>query len=66
MSKTPLATAESAEGQSNANIIRFELERLFNSDQFKNSKRCQTLLSFIVEETIANTADVVSLADQII
>jgi hypothetical protein len=53
MSKTPLATAESAEGQSNANIIRLELERLFNSDQFKNSKRCQTLLSFIVEETIA-------------
>ena len=57
MSKALQAAAESAEGQPNTTNVRLELERLLNSDQFKNSKRCQILLSFIVEETIAGRGD---------
>jgi hypothetical protein len=34
-----------------------ELERLLKSDPFKNSKRCQILLSYLVEETLAGHGD---------
>jgi hypothetical protein len=37
-----------------AELVRSELTRLQRSDQFKNSKRCQTLLTYIVEETLAD------------
>lgn len=39
--------------QADPDLVRSELERLFKSDQFKNSRRCQTLLRYLVEETIA-------------
>lgn len=33
-------------------LVRVELDRLLRSDQFKNSKRCSSLLTYIVEETL--------------
>ena len=38
-------------------IVRSQLERLLKSDQFKNSKRCQTLLTYIVSETLDGRSD---------
>lgn len=38
-------------------VIRSELERLLRSDQFKNSKRCMTLLNYLVEESLAGHGD---------
>lgn len=37
--------------------IRAELERLLTSDQFRNSRRSQTLLTYLVEEALAGHSD---------
>lgn len=57
MSISSLYPIGRSEGQPNPDLVRSELERLFQSDQFKNSKRCRTLLSYVVEETLAGRGD---------
>jgi hypothetical protein len=53
------STNETAVGPAGpgADDVRSELNRLLQSDQFKNSKRCQTLLSHVVNEALAGHAD---------
>jgi Malectin domain len=53
MSKGSVYPAVDAGVQPNPDLVRAELDRLLQSDQFKNSRRCRTLLSYIVRETIA-------------
>ena len=38
-------------------LVRSELRRVLESDQFKNSKRCQNLLTYVVEETLAKPSE---------
>ena len=40
-----------------SDLIRPELQRVLRSDHFNKSKRCQTLLSYVVEETLAGRSD---------
>jgi hypothetical protein len=47
----------SSETRPNPDLIRSELTRLLKSDQFKNSKRCQSLLTYLVEEALAGRND---------
>lgn len=56
MKESPI-TAENTEAPPSAELVRSELVRLLKSDHFKNSKRCQTLLSYLVEETLAGHSD---------
>lgn len=38
-------------------LVRSELGRLLKSDQFKNSRRCQSLLNYVVDETLDGRGD---------
>ena len=40
-----------------SDAIRTQLDRLLYSSQFRNSKRCQSLLKYVVEETIDGRQD---------
>ena len=57
MSKGYVYPAGESGMQPNPDLVRAELERLLQSDQFKKSRRCQSLLSYVVEETIAGRGD---------
>lgn len=57
MLKDSPAPASNLEFQPKPDRIRSELQRLLKSDWFKNSKRCKTLLSYTVEETLAGRGD---------
>jgi hypothetical protein len=57
MSKGCVSPAGDTRVQPNPDLVRAELNRLLESDQFKNSRRCRTLLSYVVEETIAGRSD---------
>ncbi|HZQ45076.1 MAG TPA: malectin domain-containing carbohydrate-binding protein [Acidobacteriaceae bacterium] len=47
----------SAEMRPSPDLVRSELTRLLKGDQFKNSKRCQNLLAYLVEETLEDRTD---------
>jgi len=57
MRKTSFSGEPVASAHWDAELVRSELVRLLKSDQFKNSKRCQSLLSYVVEETLAERTD---------
>ena len=57
MANPPLISPEPASLPCSPALVREELERLLASDQFRNSKRSSSLLSYLVEETLAGRRD---------
>ncbi len=57
MQKGQPCSPEKAGAQPDLDLVRAELGRLLRSDHFKNSKRSQALLTYIVEETLAERSD---------
>jgi hypothetical protein len=57
MLKGSANVVERDDARPDPDVVRSQLERLLKSDQFKNSKRCQTLLTYIVSETLAGRSD---------
>lgn len=55
--KGPRSPVDSSGTRSDSDLVRSELDHLLRSDQFKNSRRCQSLLSYVVEETLAGRGD---------
>jgi Malectin domain len=57
MSNGSVSLAGDTGVQPHPDLVRAELDRLLQCDHFKNSRRCRTLLSYLVEETIAGRGD---------
>lgn len=57
MSGTPAYLGEDPGEPIEARSIQSELQRLLKSDQFKNSRRCGSLLTYIVEEALAGRGE---------